>query len=166
MKILVVVDMQKDFVDGALGTKEACAIVPFVKERIEKASAKGETVIFTRDTHEENYMETQEGHRLPVPHCIRGTAGWEIVEELKAYAEERQPVDKPTFGSVDLCSALQIVNEKAAAKQDNGQNDQKIIHNNSFRMHKWMTSKRQPLCACASVLYYLYYIRLRDLNNR
>ena len=117
MEILVVVDMQKDFVDGALGTKEACAIVPFVKARIEEASAKGETVIFTRDTHEENYMETQEGHRLPVPHCIRNTAGWEIVDELKSYTEETQPVDKPTFGSVDLCSALQIVNEKVPVEK-------------------------------------------------
>jgi nicotinamidase-related amidase len=117
MEILVVVDMQKDFVDGALGTKEACDIVPFVKARIEEAAAKGETVIFTRDTHEENYMETQEGHRLPVPHCIRNTAGWEIVEELKVYTEETQPVDKPTFGSVDLCSALQIVNEKVPVEK-------------------------------------------------
>ena len=112
MEVLVVVDMQKDFVDGALGTKEACAIVPFVKARIEEAVQKEETILFTRDTHEENYMETQEGQRLPVPHCIRNTAGWEIVEELLPYTEQSQPVDKPTFGSVDLCSALQIVNEK------------------------------------------------------
>ena len=112
MEVLVVVDMQKDFVDGALGTKEACAIVPFVKARIEEAVQKEETILFTRDTHEENYMETQEGQRLPVPHCIRNTAGWEIVEELLPYTEQSQPVDKPTFGSVDLCSALQIVNER------------------------------------------------------
>ena len=112
MEVLVVVDMQKDFVNGALGSKEACAIVPFVKARIEEAMKKEETILFTRDTHEENYMETQEGQRLPVPHCIRNTAGWEIVEELLPYTEQSQPVDKPTFGSVDLCSALQIVNEK------------------------------------------------------
>ena len=117
MEILVVVDMQKDFVDGALGTKEACAIVPYVKARIDEAVAKGENLLFTRDTHEENYMETQEGRRLPVPHCIRGTAGWEIVEELRAYTEKTQPVDKPTFGSVDLCSALQIVNEKVPVEK-------------------------------------------------
>lgn len=100
MKYLIVVDMQKDFVDGALGTKEAVAIVPAVKKRIEKALDAGETVIFTRDTHEENYLETQEGKNLPVKHCIRGTEGWEIIPELKQYA--KNVFDKPTFGSREL----------------------------------------------------------------
>lgn len=100
MKYLIVVDMQNDFVDGALGTKEAVAIVPAVKERIEKALDAGETVIFTRDTHEENYLETQEGKLLPVKHCIRGTEGWEIIPELKHYAAKI--FDKPTFGSREL----------------------------------------------------------------
>ena len=112
MKILIVVDMQKDFVDGALGTKEAAAIVPYVAERIAAGAEQGETVIFTRDTHEENYLETQEGRNLPVSHCIRGTEGWEIVEQLREYTEGTQPIDKPTFGSVDMCSALQIVNQQ------------------------------------------------------
>ena len=97
MEILVVVDMQKDFVDGALGTKEACAIVPFVKARIEEASAKGETVIFTRDTHEENYMETLEGEKLPVPHCIIATEGWHIIPEIEVKANE-EVISKNTFG--------------------------------------------------------------------
>ena len=110
---LIVVDMQKDFVDGSLGTAEAVAIVPAVKARIAKAEADGEKIIFTRDTHEENYMDTQEGKNLPVPHCIRGTAGWEIIPELAAYAERNIIFDKPTFGS-------QKLGEYLASQQDIG----------------------------------------------
>jgi nicotinamidase-related amidase len=112
MKYLIVVDMQKDFVDGALGTKEAVSIVPAVKKRIEKALAAKEEVIFTRDTHEENYLETQEGRLLPVKHCIRGTEGWEIIPELRTYANEI--FDKPTFGSQKLGEYLA---EKNNAKE-------------------------------------------------
>lgn len=108
-KYLIVVDMQKDFVDGALGTKEAVAIVPSVKKRIEKAVADGEEIIFTRDTHEENYLETQEGKNLPVKHCIRGTEGWEIIPELKQYATKI--FDKPTFGSRELGEYLADEND-------------------------------------------------------
>ena len=97
-KILVVVDMQNAFIDGALGTKEAVAIVPYVKEVIENFDGK---ILFTRDTHFENYMDTQEGHNLPVPHCIKGTEGWEICPELKALCTE-EPIDKITFGSKEL----------------------------------------------------------------
>ena len=100
--ILVVVDMQNDFIDGALGTKEAVAIVPAVKEKIENFDGK---VIFTRDTHFENYMETQEGKNLPVPHCIKGTEGWEIRFELMELCKE-QPIDKLTFGSSELGNIL------------------------------------------------------------
>ena len=100
--ILIVVDMQNDFIDGALGTKEAVAIVPFVKEKIEKFEGK---VIFTRDTHFENYMETQEGKNLPVPHCIKGTQGWEIRAELMEFCKE-DPIDKLTFGSSELGKLL------------------------------------------------------------
>ena len=84
-KYLVVVDMQKDFIDGALGTAEAQAIVPKVIEKV--TSFKG-PVMFTRDTHEENYLETQEGQNLPVKHCIRGTDGWELQSDLNDYALE------------------------------------------------------------------------------
>jgi len=101
--ILVVVDMQNDFIDGALGTKEAVAIVPAVEEKIRNFSGR---VLFTRDTHEENYMDTQEGHKLPVPHCIRGTEGWQIRPELAALCKET-PIDKVTFGSVELGALLQ-----------------------------------------------------------
>ena len=97
-KYLVVVDMQKDFIDGALGTAEAQAIVPKVIEKV--TSFKG-PVMFTRDTHEENYLETQEGQNLPVKHCIRGTDGWELQPDLNDYALKNHCLifDKPTFGS-------------------------------------------------------------------
>ena len=79
-KILIVVDMQNDFIDGALGTPEAVAIVPKVEQKIREFPGK---VIFTRDTHGERYLETQEGKHLPVPHCIKGTKGWEICPQLE-----------------------------------------------------------------------------------
>lgn len=106
--MLIVVDMQNDFIDGALGTAEAVAIVPKVAEKIQSFSG---TVLFTRDTHEENYMDTQEGRNLPVPHCIRNTNGWEIRKELDALRKEA-PVDKVTFGSADLGMKLKAANEK------------------------------------------------------
>ena len=102
MKILVVVDMQKDFVDGALGTAEAVAIVPAVKALIESFDGQ---VYFTRDTHFENYMSTEEGKHLPVPHCIKGTEGWQIVPELDAL-RTTEAIDKLTFGSRELISLL------------------------------------------------------------
>ena len=101
MKILVVVDMQNDFIDGALGTKEAEAIVPGVAEMIRTFDG---TVIATRDTHGPDYMESQEGRNLPVLHCVKGTDGWEIREEIRRALSERGAavIDKPTFGSVEL----------------------------------------------------------------
>lgn len=102
MKILVVVDMQNDFIDGALGTKEAVAIVPNVVEKIKNFEGR---IIYTRDTHEENYTETQEGKNLPVPHCIRGTQGWELNPEIEALRKE-DAIDKPSFGSMELASSL------------------------------------------------------------
>ena len=107
-KILVVVDMQNDFIDGALGTSEAVAIVPRVEEKIKSFDGK---VIFTRDTHFENYMETQEGKNLPVPHCIKGTEGWQIRKELDVL-RKTAPLDKLTFGSSELAQMLVSENEK------------------------------------------------------
>ena len=98
--ILVVVDMQNDFIDGTLGTKEAVAIVPKVEEKIR--NFKG-TVLFTRDTHETWYLDTQEGKKLPVPHCIRNTEGWQIRSELDKL-RKTEPIDKDTFGSTDLAA--------------------------------------------------------------
>lgn len=101
-KVLVVVDMQNDFIDGALGTKEAVSIVPAVKKKIEEFDGR---VIFTRDTHEVNYLETQEGKNLPVEHCIRGTYGWEIRKELEEL-RKTEAIDKVTFGSSELGELL------------------------------------------------------------
>ena len=101
-KILIVVDMQNDFIDGALGTAEAVSIVPYVKEVIDSFDGK---VFFTRDTHFDNYMQTEEGKNLPVPHCIKGTHGWQIRAELDAL-RKTEPIDKVTFGSADLIDVL------------------------------------------------------------
>ncbi|MBO4775347.1 MAG: cysteine hydrolase [Lachnospiraceae bacterium] len=96
MKTLIVVDMQNDFIDGSLGTKEALAIVDNVKAKIKEYKDNGDEVIFTRDTHHDNYMNTNEGHYLPVVHCIENTKGWEIREGL--YFEGAKIIDKPSFG--------------------------------------------------------------------
>ena len=88
-RLLAVVDMQKDFIDGALGTKEAEAIVPAVRERIKEYLTAGDEVVFTLDTHEKDYMETMEGRKLLVPHCIRGTEGWELDSCLKDMPGQR-----------------------------------------------------------------------------
>lgn len=101
-KLLVVVDMQNDFVDGALGTKEAQAIVPAVAEKIAAASKEGTTIVFTRDTHGDNYLHTKEGQQLPVLHCISGSGGWQIIPELAPYVADNKIFDKPTFGSLEL----------------------------------------------------------------
>ena len=101
-KILIVVDMQNDFIDGALGTKEAQAIVPAVVERIRQCREDGWTLIATLDTHGGDYMNTPEGRKLPVPHCIRGTEGWEIRAEIREALGDCLLVEKPTFGSVKL----------------------------------------------------------------
>ena len=95
-KTLIVVDMQKDFVDGSLGTKEAVGILENLKNKIEEYRRNGDEIIFTRDTHQENYMSTNEGKHLPVIHCIEGTPGWEIYEGL--YVDGAEVVNKPSFG--------------------------------------------------------------------
>lgn len=97
-KLLVVVDMQRDFVEGVLGSEEAKAIVGKVKDKM----AVSDFTVCTFDTHEENYMETQEGKNLPVKHCIRGTEGHQIVPELAEYLPKCFTVEKNTFGSVQL----------------------------------------------------------------
>lgn len=102
-KYLVVVDMQNDFVTGCLGSKEAQAIVPEMVDYVKNFDG---TVVFTQDTHSEDYMNTQEGAKLPVPHCIKGTEGWEIIPELKEMAEKCKVFEKPTFGSKALANFL------------------------------------------------------------
>lgn len=108
MEVLVVVDMQNDFIDGSLGTKEAVSIVPKVADKIK--NFKG-LVLATRDTHEENYLNTQEGTNLPVQHCIRDTRGWELNDEIASLIDGN-PIDKPTFGSVELEKRLVALNEQ------------------------------------------------------
>lgn len=109
-RILIVVDMQNDFVDGALGTPEAVKIVEPVVQKI-RSWEKG-CVYATRDTHGENYLETSEGKHLPVVHCVKGTAGWELNETVAAALGDAPVIDKPTFGSLELVEQIKREQEK------------------------------------------------------
>lgn len=109
-KILVVVDMQNDFIDGALGTKEAQQIVSGVVRKIKQY--KSADIYATRDTHTADYLSTQEGKNLPVEHCIKGTKGWEIRPEIAELLQEAVIVDKPSFGSLALAELLYAENQK------------------------------------------------------
>jgi len=115
MKALIIVDMQNDFINGALGTPEAAAIVNKVANRIENSA--GELILFTQDTHQTNYLDTPEGKKLPVTHCVENTPGWEINETiLNAWRNNKNTIaipelfnnsfTKPVFGSVDLVEFL------------------------------------------------------------
>ena len=99
-KLLVVVDMQNDFIGGPLGTKEAETVVPAVAARIKRAKADGDEILFTRDTHGDDYPASAEGKKLPVAHCLRGTYGWQIDGRLDAAGAKI--LYKPAFGSVAL----------------------------------------------------------------
>lgn len=112
-KIIVVVDMQNDFIDGSLGTKEAQAMLPRLKQKLEQEEEKGSVeLVFTMDTHGKDYLSTQEGKNLPVEHCIKGTKGWEITPELEEFAKRaRAIVEKPAFGSMDLPKVLADADE-------------------------------------------------------
>ena len=106
MNYLIVIDMQVDFINGALGSNQAMAIVPVVADKVKSFNGR---VIFTRDTHLDNYLQTQEGKNLPIPHCIKNTDGWHICDELKQYAET--VIDKQTFGSMELPKVINEFNE-------------------------------------------------------
>lgn len=108
--LLVVVDMQNDFIDGSLGTKEAVTIVDNVIAEIAKYDAKD--IFATRDTHPENYLETQEGKNLPVVYCVKGTDGWQINEKVKTALKDAVVIDKPTFGSKILAEEITKIAEK------------------------------------------------------
>lgn len=110
-KKLVVIDVQNDFVTGSLGTKEAQAMLPRLIEKVKTFDGE---ILMTRDTHEANYMETQEGRMLPVPHCIRGTEGWALVPELEAIRVEQnlKVYDKPCFGSLELVADMKAAYER------------------------------------------------------
>lgn len=97
-KVLVVVDMQNDFIDGVLGTQEAQAIIPKVVEKIRSYEERGDEVLFTMDTHGEDYLKTQEGQKLPIVHCVKGTAGWQLHQAIRPYG--RKVFEKTCFGSL------------------------------------------------------------------
>jgi len=101
-KILLVIDMQEDFLTGALANRAAQRIVDSVKAKVLEYLEKGYPVFFTRDTHDKNYLKTQEGKMLAVEHCLRGSEGWQITAALRQYAREDSVFDKPSFGSLDL----------------------------------------------------------------
>ncbi len=124
MKIMVIVDMQNDFVTGPLGTPEAQAIVPKIVDKLEQADGSEYLVLFTKDTHQNDYMDTQEGKNLPVPHCIEGTPGWSIVKPIASYVDYsgkfltysakniiKGRFYKPTFGSLELAAELRKICE-------------------------------------------------------
>lgn len=108
-KVLIIIDMQNDFVDGSLGTKEAKQIVPIIVKKVEFAVKNNTDIIFTKDTHYNDYLDTSEGRNLPVKHCIKGSDGWEIVPDLKEYA--LKIIEKNTFGSVDLPNKVKDYDE-------------------------------------------------------
>ena len=103
-KLLIVVDMQNDFVTGTLGSKQAESILPKVRAKVEYFKANGDEIVFTRDTHYDDYLTTQEGRLLPVAHCISGTEGHKIVDGLNT--DGRKVYDKPTFGSLLLAEEI------------------------------------------------------------
>lgn len=125
MKIVVVVDMQNDFIDGALGSPEAQAIVPVMIDRLRELDDGNTLLFFTKDTHSENYLESQEGKNLPVAHCIEGTPGWSINKQISSYVDygskflgystydiRKSRVLKPTFGSLELANTIRgLVND-------------------------------------------------------
>lgn len=104
-KILIVIDMQKDFIDGALGTKEAIGILPMVVNKVKKHEG---AVIYTRDTHDEGYLDSQEGRKLPVIHCFKGTEGWDLASDLNNLANEASSriFDKGTFASTEMANYI------------------------------------------------------------
>ena len=108
MKALIVVDMQNDFVTGSLGSEQAEAIVPAVKQKVAEFEERGDVVVFTRDTHGNDYLDTFEGKNLPVEHCIKATEGWEIIDDLQPLVSDANAIiDKPTFGSFELLNFLE-----------------------------------------------------------
>ena len=132
-KVLVVVDMQNDFITGVLGTEEAKAITPKVAQYIRDHADKDTVLFFTRDTHDADYLNTQEGKKLPIPHCLRDTYGWELAPEMEEAIYDTRGkccdfdtyfpyvndhiIKKPTFGSVDFQNLLYILDEEDDIKE-------------------------------------------------
>ncbi len=110
-KALIIIDMQNDFIIGSLGTEQAEEIVEPVINKVKQAEEDRTEILFTMDTHGDNYSDTQEGQLLPVRHCIKGSAGWQLTERLKPYADGKQIFYKPTFGSTELAEYLKASHE-------------------------------------------------------
>lgn len=116
-KILVVIDMQNDFVSGSLGSEKAKSIVPIVAQKIKDARERGERIFATKDTHlEDTYFNTQEGKNLPVLHCVKYTPGWELVDGIKELVYEGEVWQKPTFGSMRAMTAVAKIAEEQNAE--------------------------------------------------
>lgn len=116
-RILVVVDMQNDFLTGTLGSKEAEQVIQSVVDKINKYKNENGTVILTRDTHDSHYLDTQEGKFLPVMHCIKDTMGWEIADQIKEVIDNNMMIiDKPTFGSMELASEIKNISENESVE--------------------------------------------------
>ena len=109
-KYLIVIDMQNDFIDGALGSDNAVAIVENVKEKI--SSYPVNQVIATKDTHDEDYLNSQEGKNLPIPHCIKNTEGWNLHHDIAELLTNSKIYEKPTFGSIELATDMKAMSEK------------------------------------------------------
>lgn len=107
MDTLVVIDMQNDFIYGSLGNKECVDVVDNVVKLIEKFKQENKDIYFTRDTHYDNYLQTQEGKYLPVPHCLKDSDGWQVIDVLKEYVTDNNVIDKPSFGSLELKNYLE-----------------------------------------------------------
>lgn len=113
-KLLIVIDMQNDFVTGCLGTKEAWEIVPNVVDIVKNFDGD---IVFTRDTHFDDYLDTQEGKKLPITHCVYNTENWEIIPELREFESvAKQIFDKNTFGSIELANKLREIQSSDSAK--------------------------------------------------
>lgn len=148
MKFLIVVDMQNDFIGGSLGSEMAKAIVPTVVEKVKSFEGK---IIFTRDTHFDNYMQTQEGNNLPVPHCIKDTEGWQICDELAPYAVKI--IDKITFGSTELPKVIKSFGEPVEEIELCGLCTDICVISNAMILKANFTEARMKVCAnaCAGV---------------
>ena len=114
-RILIVVDCQKDFIDGTLGFDGAKNIIPGIIERIESYRAAGDEIIYTLDTHGADYLDTQEGRYLPVVHCVKGSSGFELDDSLKPYLDGCHFFEKPTFGSLELAEYLSGISEELSS---------------------------------------------------
>lgn len=153
MNVLVVVDMQKDFLGGPLTAAGAVENIARVRDRIIEGKKQGEKVIFLRDTHHEDYMNTQEGRRLPIVHAVEGTDGWQLADELAPLAEGEIVINKSTFGSVTMGEKLRELNEKESVETITviGIYTDMCVMNNALLAKAFLTEARIVLDASCCV---------------